>query len=145
MSNQRAKDQVLIAFALRRQLREGLDQARQKTKQDRSAFIRQAMAREIRRAGVYLEPGIEDAPDRAGKQGHDECPQVLQSKTGLPPSSTSLGLPSDVAGASVLKAAVPKSGQKTPTDVPTGAVSARASAGRKRPGDRRRPPALAPK
>jgi hypothetical protein len=50
---------------MRKTLCRAMDEARKITHQDRSWFIRTAMAREIRRLGIAIPPGIEDPPSRA--------------------------------------------------------------------------------
>lgn len=64
MPNQRAKDQVLIAFALKADLADGLDRARDIKRQNRSDFIRDAIKSEVERQGIEVPKGANRAPDR---------------------------------------------------------------------------------
>jgi hypothetical protein len=64
MPNKRGADQVLVAFALDAKLAGALDQARCKSGENRSAFVRKAIAEELRKRGHVVAPGTERAPDR---------------------------------------------------------------------------------
>jgi hypothetical protein len=66
MPNQRAKNQILVALAMDVELAAAMDKARttEFRQQSRSEFIREAMARELRRRGIPLKEGLASAPDR---------------------------------------------------------------------------------
>jgi hypothetical protein len=66
MPNQRARNQTLVALAMDVELAAAMDRARttEFRQQSRSEFIREAMARELRRRGIPLKEGLASAPDR---------------------------------------------------------------------------------
>jgi len=64
MPSKRGEGQVLIAFALDFGLTRALDQARCGVGENRSVFIRRAIAQELCGRGMAVPPGIEKAPDR---------------------------------------------------------------------------------
>jgi hypothetical protein len=64
MPNKRGDNQMLVAFAADMGLVSTLDEARMLTGENRSAFIRTAIAEELRKRGVSVPPGSEHSPDR---------------------------------------------------------------------------------
>jgi hypothetical protein len=67
MPNKRAADQTLIGFALNRELLRALDLARKPLGQNRSDFIRLAIADELRNLGITVSDAATRAPDRVRK------------------------------------------------------------------------------
>ena len=64
MPNKRGANQTCVAFQLHSDLALALDQAPKKTRENRSDFIRCAIAEELRKRGIEVPPGTEDVPDR---------------------------------------------------------------------------------
>ena len=89
MPNQRAKDQTLIAFALKADLLNGLDAGREKTEQNRSDFIRDAIANEVTRLGIPLAKKSARMPDRVkGPRYPDHAPQSAALNEEHPKAAT---------------------------------------------------------
>jgi hypothetical protein len=88
--NQRAQNQVLIAFALDKALLDSLDTVRRLGGHSRSHLIRLALAAELSRRGHPLPAGIAFAPDRAGKGGPTRYPAHLPNAACLnePPGAS---------------------------------------------------------
>lgn len=94
--NQRSKDQTLIAFALDAELMRGLDAAREKKGQNRSAFIRDAIMAAVRERGIAVSPSAARSPDRARVQRY---PETTRAQLELNEKPTSSGAPSTLKGA----------------------------------------------
>ena len=66
MPNQRSSTQHLVAFPVEKELLDIVD--RQRGRESRSQFIRDALAAYLERMGIRVDDSMVAAPDRAGKR-----------------------------------------------------------------------------
>jgi hypothetical protein len=100
MPNQRASNQTLIAFSLNGELLRGLDAAR--GRKNRSEFIREAIAGELKRQGIALPPGAESVNDRVRIQRYPESAasgaELNEKPNSSSPSKLEAGIKKAVKG-----------------------------------------------
>jgi len=86
MANQRAKNQQLLPFTVKREFLSQLDSALQQINvANRSQFIRDAILEKLKREGIHIPPNLASAPPRTlsptpNRAARKAAPQVSSVK-----------------------------------------------------------------